>query len=263
MLDTRGFARRQMAKVLPGGDSPPRDAQFRHGAHLLQEFREAGNPVWSIDTKKKAHWGTRYRDGKGYGQQALQVFDQDCPSLASGVIIPHGLYDLAQNHGWIHRGLSQDTTAFACESFRAFWQSDGQRLYPQASGLVLLGDGGGSNSGHTPLFQEDLQGVVNTLGVPLRVAPSPAYCAKCNPIERRLFSHGTSACQGVVFDSLPTVLRLLHKTKTPQGLAVTVRVLDNLYARGRTVSEAFKKNMPIIFDTVLPQWNYWAVPQCI
>jgi len=263
ILDGLGFARRQMAKVLPGGDSPHRDAQFRHIAHLIQEFLEADNPILSIDTKKKEFLGTLYRDGKVYCQQARKAFDHDFPSLASGVIIPHGIYDLARNQGWIHLGLSRDTTAFACESLRLFWDSDGRRLYPNASAILLLCDGGGSNSCHKHLFKEDLQALVNDLEVPIRVAHYPAYCSKFNPIERRLFSHVTRACQGVLFDSLQTVMGLIQKTKTQQGLSVTVRVLDKLYEGGRTVSEAFKKNMPIIFETVLPKWNYWAMPQCM
>jgi len=263
ILDTLGFARRQMVKVLPGGDSPHRDEQFRHLAYLIQEFLEAGNPVLSIDTKKKEFLGTLYRNGKVYCQQALKAFDHNFPSLATGVIIPHGIYDLARNQGWIHVGLSRDTTEFACDSVRLFWHHDGQRLYPNASALLLLCDGGGSNSCHKHLFKEDLQGVVNDLGIPIRVAHYPAYCSKFNPIERRLFSHVTRACQGVLFDSLHTVIELIQKTKTQQGLSVTVRVLDKLYQGGRTVSEAFKKNMPIVFDTVLPKWNYWAVPQCM
>jgi Rhodopirellula transposase DDE domain len=261
ILDGLGLARRQIAKVLPGGDSPHRGAQFRHLAQLIQEFLDAGNPVLSIDTKKKEFLGTLYRDGKVYCQQALKAFDHDFPSLASGVIIPHGIYDLARNQGWMHVGLSRDTTEFACDSLRLFWHADGQRLYPKASAILLLCDGGGSNSCHKHLFKEDLQGVVNDLAVPIRVAHYPAYCSKFNPIERRLFSHVTRACQGVLFDSLHTVLGLMQKTKTQQGLTVTVRVLDKLYQGGRTVSEAFKKNMPIVFEKLLPKWNYWALPQ--
>jgi hypothetical protein len=261
ILDGLGFARRQMLKVLPGGDSPHRGEQFRHLAHLIQAFLEAGHPVLSIDTKKKEYLGTLYRDGKVYCQQALKAFDHDFPSLAAGVIIPHGIYDLARNQGWIHLGLSRDTTAFACDSLRLFWYNDGQRLYPNASALLLLCDGGGSNSCHKHLFKEDLQGVVNDLGVPIRVAHYPAYCSKFNPIERRLFSHVTRACQGVLFDSLHTVMGLIQKTKTQQGLSVTVRVLDTLYDGGRTVTEAFKNNMPIVFEKLLPKWNYWALPQ--
>jgi hypothetical protein len=261
ILDGLGFARRQMLKVLPGGDSPHRGEQFHHLAHLIQEFLEAGNPVLSIDTKKKEYLGTLYRDGRVYCQQALKAFDHDFPSLATGVIIPHGIYDLARNQGWIHLGVSRDTTEFACESLRLFWHCDGQRLYPNAAAILLLCDGGGSNSCQKHLFKEDLQSVVNDLAVPIRVAHYPAYCSKFNPIERRLFSHVTRACQGVLFDSLHTVLRLMQKTKTQQGLSVTVRVLDKLYEGGRTVSEAFKKNMPIVFEKLLPKWNYWALPQ--
>src|SRR6266849_4180535 len=261
ILDGLGFARRQMLKVLPGGDSPHRDAQFRHLAHLIQEFLAAGNPVLSIDTKKKEYLGTLYRDGKVYCQQARKAFDHDFPRLATGVIIPHGIDDLARNQGWIPVGLSRDTTACACDSLRMLWHGDGQRLYPNASAILLLGDGGGSHSCHKPLFKEALQGVVNDIAVPIRVAHSPAYCAKFTPIERRLFSHVTRACQGVLFDSLHTVLGLMQKTKTPQGLSVTVRVLNKLYEGGRTVSEAFKKTMPIVFEKLLPKWNYWALPQ--
>ncbi len=261
MLDGLGVARRQMLKVLPGGDSPHRDAQFRHLAHLIQEFLEVGNPVLSIDTKKKECLGTLYRDGKVYCQQALKAFDHDFPRLARGVIMPHGIDDLARNQGWMHVGLSRDTTAFACESLRLFWHSDGRCLYPNASAILLLCDGGGRNSCHKHLFKEDLQDVVNDLAVPIRVAHYPAYCSKFTPIERRLFSHVTRACHGVLFDSLQTVLGLIKKTKTQQGLSVTVRVLDKLYEGGRTVSDTFKKHMPIVFDTVLPKWNYWAMPQ--
>ncbi len=261
LLDGLGVARRQMLKGLPGGDSPHRREPFRHLAHLLQECLEAGNPVLRIDTKKKACLGTLSRDGTVSCHQALKAFDHDVPSLATGVIIPPGIDALARHQGWRPVGLSRDTTAFACDSVRMFWHGDGQRLYPNASAILLLCDGGGRNSGHKHLFKEDLQGVVNDIAVPIRVAHYPAYCSKFNPIERRLFSHVTRACQGVLFDSLPTVLGLMQKTKTQQGLTVTVRVLDTLYEGGRTVSQAFKKNMPIIFEKLLPKWNYWALPQ--
>ena len=261
ILDTLGFARRQIAKVLPGGATPDRDPQFRHLAHLIQEFQGTGNPILSIDTKKKEFLGTLYRNGKVYCHEALKAFDHDFASLAQGVIIPHGIYDVVRNHGWLHLGLSRDTTEFACDSLRVFWQHDGQHLYPHASAILLLCDGGGSNSCRKHLFKEDLQNVVNELRIPIRVAHYPAYCSKFNPIERRLFCHVTRACQGVLFDSLQTVVGLMQKTKTQTGLSVTVRVLDKLYETGRKVSDAFKQNMPIVFEPLLPKWNYWAVPQ--
>ena len=261
ILDTLGFARRQIAKVLPGGETPHRDSQFRHLAHLIQSFHGAGNPILSIDTKKKEYLGTLYRDGKVYCQEALKAFDHDFASLAQGVIIPHGIYDLSRNQGWLHLGLSRDTTEFACDSLRLFWQHDGQRLYPRASAILLLCDGGGSNSCRKHLFKEDLQALVNELRIPIRVAHYPAYCSKFNPIERRLFCHVTRACQGVLFDSLQTVIRLMQKTTTQSGLSVTVRVIDKLYETGRKVSDAFKQKMPVVFEPVLPKWNYWVKPQ--
>jgi len=261
ILDGLGFVRRQRAQVWPGGDSPHRGAQCRHLAQLLQELLDAGTPVWSIDTKKQECLGTLSRDGKVDCHQAPKAFAHDVPSLASGVIMPPGIYDLARTQGWIHVGLRRDTTACACDSVRLLWYADGQRLSPKASAILLLGDGGGRNSGHKPLCKEDRQGVVNDLAVPIRVAHDPAYCAKCNPIERRLCRHVTRACQGVLFDALHTVLGLMQKTKTHQGLTVTVRVLDTLYPGGRTVSAAFKENMPIVFAKLLPKWHYWALPQ--
>jgi len=261
ILDTLGFARRQIAKVLPGGETLDRDPQFRHLAHLIQDFQEAGNPILSIDTKKKEFLGTLYRDGQVYCQETIKAFAHDFPSLAQGVIIPHGIYDLVLNHGWLHLGLSRETTAFACDSLRLFWQHDGQRLDPQASAILLLCDGGGSNSCRKHLFKEDLQRLVNALRIPIRVAHYPAYCSKFNPIERRLFCHVTRACQGVLFDSLQTVVRLMQKTTTHTGLSVTVRVIDKLYETGRKVSDTFKQSLPIVFEPVLPKWNYWAMPQ--
>ena len=142
-----------------------------------------------------------------------------------------------------------------------FWHHDGQRLYPNASAILLLCDGGGRNSCHKHVCKEDLQGVANDLEGPIRVAHYPAYCSQGHPSERRLFRHVTRACQGGRCDALHTVQGLIQKTKTQQGLTVTVRVLDTLYEGGRTVSDAFKKHMPIVFEKLLPKGNYWAVPQ--
>jgi hypothetical protein len=261
ILATLGFARRQIVKGLPGGETPNRDAQFRYIAELKAQFLAAGNPVLSIDTKKKEFLGRLYRKGKVYGQQAQQAFDHDFPSWAEGGIVPHGIYDVARHHGWLHIGLSRDTTAFACDSLRLYWESDGQHDYPQASEMLLLCDGGGSNSCRKHVFKQDLQALVNALGIPIRVAHYPAYCSKFNPIERRLFCHVTRACQGVLFDSLQTVMDLMRKTSTQTGLSVTVRVIDNIYEAGRKVADAFKQNMPIVFDTFLPTWNYRVLPQ--
>jgi hypothetical protein len=261
ILDDLGFVRRQSAKVLPGGASADRAPQCRYLAELKAQFLAAGPPVLRLDTKKKGCLGTLSRTGTGYGQQAQKAFAHDCPSGAEGVLVPHGIYDLARNHGWLPGGRSRDTTAFACDSLRLYGDRDGQYDYPQAAEMLLLGDGGGSNSCRKHVCKQDLPALVNELGIAIRVAHYPASCSQFNPIERRLFCHVTRACQGVLFDSLQTVMDLMRKTSTQTGLSVTVRVIDNVYKAGRKVAAAFKKNMPIVFDTFLPKWNYRVVPQ--
>jgi len=261
ILGTLDFGLRKIAKVLPGKESPDRDQQFLRIAELKDEFLAAGNPVISMDTKKKEFLGRLYRNGRVYTQQVIKAFDHDFPTWAKGVIIPHGLYDLARNEGYLHLGLSRDTSQFACDSLQLYWEEDGSRLYPGARELLLLCDGGGSNGCRTHIFKQDLQQTVNALGLPIRVAHYPAYCSKFNPIERRLFCHVTRACQGVLFDALSTVRALMEKTSTQTGLSVTVRVIEKIYETGRKATEAFKENMPILFDDLLPKWNYRIVPQ--
>ena len=261
ILGTLDFGLRKIAKVLPGKESPHRDQQFLRIAELKREFLAAGNPVLSMDTKKKEFLGNLYREGRVYTRQAIRAFDHDFPSWAEGVIIPHGFYDLARNEGYLHLGLSRDTSQFACDSLRLYWEQDGSRLYPSCRELLLLCDGGGSNGCRTHIFKQDLQALVNALGISIRVAHYPAYCSKFNPIERRLFCHVTRACQGVLFDMLATVRSLMEKTSTQRGLSVTVRVIEKVYETGRKAAEAFKANMPILFDELLPKWNYRVVPQ--
>lgn len=261
ILGGLNFGLRKIAKVLPGKESPDRDRQFLRIAELKDAFLAAGNPVMSMDTKKKEFLGRLYRAGRVYTRQAIRAFDHDFPSWAEGVIIPHGFYDVARNEGYLHLGLSRDTSQFACDSLRLYWEQDGSRLYPDADELLLLCDDGGSNGSRTHIFKQDLQRLVNDLGITIRVAHYPAYCSKFNPIERRLFCHVTRACQGVLFDTLATVRSLMEKTSTQTGLAVTVRVIEKIYETGRKAAEEFKRNMPILFDDLLPKWNYRVVPQ--
>jgi Rhodopirellula transposase DDE domain len=143
-----------------------------------------------------------YREGRIYTTEEIQVFDHDWKSLAVGVAIPHGLYDLTLNVGYIQIGTSHDTGEFACDSIRYWWQHYGSVHYRSASSLLLLWDGGGSNSSRQYLFKQDLQALVNELGIEIRIAHYPPYTSKYNPIEHRLFPHLTRVCQGVIFDSV-------------------------------------------------------------
>jgi Rhodopirellula transposase DDE domain len=260
LLDVEGYRRRPMRKDLEMGEHVDRNAQFENLARIKNDYLNSANPILSIDTKKRELLGTFYRDGKVYTRQGLLAYDHDFPSYADGVVIPYGLYDLKRNFGYISLGTSRDTTEFACESIAWWWCDHGQRLYPDARSLCLLGDGGGSNSADKYLFKEDLQKLSDRLGLEIRMAHYPPYCSKYNPIERRLFCHTTRACQGVLFDSVATVKRLLEKTRTATGLGVVVAVLDKVYQTGRKYAVDFKENMKILFDEYLPKWNYRAVP---
>jgi hypothetical protein len=260
-LEEQQLGRHKIEKVLPGGHSPDRDAQFCRIAQLKAEYLAAGNPVFSVDTKAKEHLGQLFRKGRVWTQRAFRAFDHDFPSWATGVIIPHGIYDLLRNRGHINIGLSHDTSQFACDSFRWYWNRIGKRCYPQAKSILLLCDCGGSNSAAQYLFKQDLQHLVNDLGVEIRVAHYPSYCSKFNPIERRFFPHVGRACQGMLFDTLDTVVRLMRKASTTTGLQTTVNVIHRIYETGRKVAAGFKAAMPILFDDLLPKWNYVAKPQ--
>lgn len=257
----RGLRLRKIAKVLPGGRSPDREAQFERIAELRGEHLAAGWPVFSVDTKAKERLGRLYRKGRVRCDRAFRAFDHDFPSWADGVLIPHGIYDERRNRGHVNIGLSHDTSEFACDSFRWYWQRIGRRCYPRASSLLWLCDCGGSNSASQHLFKQDLQRLADDLGITIRVAHYPSYCSKYNPIERRFFPHLGRACEGVLFDSLEKVVSLMRRAATSTGLRTTVNVVRRVYETGRKVAANFKKTTRILFDELLPKWNYRAVPQ--
>jgi hypothetical protein len=238
-----------------------RNEQFEKISRLREQFLAEGNPVVSMDTKKKEYLGNFYREGQLYTQVPICVNDHDYPSFAEGLVIPHGIYDLQRNTGYITLGTSHDTTEFACDCLRNWWYAEGQEAYPQATALLVLCDGGGSNNSRYYLFKQDLQALADELGIAIRIAHYPPYTSKYNPIEHRLFPHITRACQGVVFKSIQLVKSLMEKTHTQQGLTVTVKIMDRLYQKGRKVADDFKETMRIVFDDCLPQWNYTAFPE--
>jgi hypothetical protein len=243
-----------------GPRHPDRNAQFQNIARWKQEYLAAGQPVLSMDTKKKELLGNFYRAGRLYTQEVIEVFDHDFPTAATGVVFPHGLYDVGRNRGHINLGTSHETSQFACDSIERWWQQQGRSQYPGATRLLLLCDGGGSNSARRYVFKEQLQKLADRLGLEIRVAHYPPYCSKYNPIEHRLFPHVTRACQGVVFDTPQTVQALMQKTQTRTGLRVTVDIIDKVYEVGLKCAKGFKQNMKIVFDGFLPTWNYRAIP---
>jgi hypothetical protein len=229
LLKKHKYVKRKAQKAQSMGEHRDRNAQFETIERLKNEYLESDNPILSMDTKKKELLGNFSRAGELYV-------------------------------GHLVLGTSHDTSEFACESLAHWWWESGKASYPEATSIFILCDGGGSNSASQYLFKEDLQKLVDQIGIEIRVAHYPPYASKYNPIEHRLFCHVSRACQGVVFHSREIVKRLMEKTQTSTGLSVTVEILDKIYQTGRHYAEGFKKNMKIVFDEVLPKWNYRAIP---
>jgi len=261
LLKKHHYRRRKAQKKQTLKTVPHRDEQFAKISALKAAFTAAGNPIISFDTKKKEYLGNLYRAGHLYTQAELRTYDHDFTSAADGLIIPHGRFAVQHNRGYLHLGTSQDTSEFACACIRAWWLTHGRHDFPHATALLGLCDGGGSNNSHYFIFKEDLQKLADELGLEIRIAHYPPYCSKYNPIEHRLFPHVTRACQGVIFTSVALVKELMEKTPTSKGLQVVVDIIETVYQTGRKVADDFKDKMRIVFDAVLPQWNYRAVPK--
>lgn len=223
LLKKHNYRRRKAQKRNSRKNVAHRNEQFENIIRLKAEFEAAGNPVVSMDTKKKEHLGNLYRDGHLYTLEEVRTLDHDFVSYAEGVVIPHSIYDIKHNTGYINLGSSHDTSEFACDSLRNWWYNQGQALYSNATALLILCDGGGSNNSHHYIFKEDLQKLADELGIDIRIAHYPPYCSKCNPIEHRLFPHVTRACQRVVFENIELVKELIERTSTTKGLTVTDR----------------------------------------
>jgi len=260
LLRQLGLGRRTARKKKTMGHHPDRNAQFEKIARLRQEYQDAGDPVISIDTKKKELLGNFHRSGPTFTQQTVETNDHDFGSAGQGKLIPHGIFDLARGHAHINLNTSHDTGELCCDSIAVWWEEHGRAAYPQACRLLILCDGGGSNSAMQYLFKEDLQRLADCLGVELRVAHYPPYCSKHNPIEHRVFPHLTRACQGVIFHTVDIAKQFIERAKTSRGLRVTASIMEKVYATGRKCTEGFKENMKIVFDEHLPRWNYRAIP---
>ena len=260
LLRQHGYRRRKAQKKTTMGHHRDRNAQFEKIARLRKKYLKAGLPVISIDTKKKELLGDFYREGRIDAQATIETNDHDFSSTGSGVVIPHGVYDVGRNRGFLHLNTSHDTSELACDSIAAWWDEHGRSEYPGARKILVLCDGGGSNSATRYVFKEELQKLALRLGVEIRVAHYPPYCSKYNPIEHRLFPHVTRACRGVIFRTLETARYYMAKASTQTGLTVTVTMLEKVYETGRKCAEGFKESMTIAFDKVLPKWNYRAIP---
>lgn len=257
------FRRRKLLKCETLQQTEGRNEQFEYIALLKDAFLSNGLPVFSLDTKKKELLGNFCRSGSCYAIEPRKVKDHDFPSFADGKVVPHGVYDIGQNKGYLTLGTSHDTSAFVCDNLEYFWVNEMQWVYPDAEWMLLLCDGGGSNNCRHHIVKQDLWNLAQRLQINIMMAHYPPYCSKWNPIEHSFFCHVHRAWSGTVFENIQIVKELALKTSTTTGLTIDVRINEKHYEIKRKVNEEFKDNLNqyILFSDTLPQWNYSFICQ--
>src|SRR2546421_2591386 len=263
VLHELGFSLHVNKKSIEGQSHPDRDGQFHHLHHKSQQFEEHGNPIISVDCKKKELLGNFKNHGREWqakGEQT-QVNVYDFLSLADGKAIPYGVYDLVHNSGFINVGIDHDTAEFAVESIRRWWQTCGKQLYPDKKELLITADGGGSNGVRNRLWKKKLQDLANEEQLTITVAHDPPATSKWNTIEHRLFSFISINWRATPLPSLEVVLELLSHTTTQQGLTVTALKDSTSYPTGLKVTDEELAALNILRDSFHGEWNYTIQPQ--
>ena len=255
-----GLSLRQAEKQEPTRFYGFRDEQFEHIARRRQFYEFMNWPILSIDTKKKEPLGNFHRPGHACTNGHVRVFDHDYSTLGCGRLVPYGVYDVLCNEGLMLLTGTADTSELACDAVWRWWQRLGWRRYPDPGGLLLFCDCGGSNNYRQHRFKEDLANLARDLELPIEVAHYPPGCSKYNPIEHRMFCHVTRALQGVVLKTLEVARDFISQTSTDAGLHVVVEIARRVYHKGRKATEQFLNEMPIVFNSFLPELNYTALP---
>lgn len=260
LLKKYKYVKRKSQKVIAGGSGKNRNEQFENITDKVADFKRTGDPYLSMDTKKKEMIGKYSRGNDGlYGTIAERTNDHDFKNKGVQTGIPHGIYDEQKKHGQIMIGNTKDTSEFACDCLRNWWINYGCTQYSSSSRLLVLCDGGGSNSSRHYIFKEDLQKLATELKIDITIAHYPPYCSKWNPIEHRLFPHVSNALRrGAALSSIEHMAQKISRTKTNTGISVSVFTTEKNYLTGRKYAEGFKENNKIVFDDYLPRWNYTA-----
>lgn len=258
LLKNANLRRRSYLKDASAHDIPFRNEQFEKIATLKASFLDAGLPVFSIDVKHKELLGNFHRNGQYYDCKYRKVNDHDFRSMADGIVVPHGIYDVGDNFGYMTLGTSKDTSEFFCDNLESYWHSDFQWKYPCADWMLLLCDGGGSNNARHYIVKQDLYQLAQRLDINIVVAHYPPYCSKWNPIEHRLFCHVHRAWDATIFHNIQIVKERAEMTSTKTGLGVKVKINNKEYLTKRKVDPLFKINIKkfVTFDEKLPLWNY-------
>ena len=263
LLRGLGYSLQGQRKTLEGASHPDRDAQFGHINAQVQSALQAGQPVISVDTKKKELVGPYQNKGQNWQPQgeAVEVNGHDFPKPDVPRAYPYGLYDIGRNRGFVTIGTDHDTAAFAVASIRGWWQEEGRHLYPNATQLVITADSGGSNGWRSRGWKWELQQFADEAGLAVQVSHFPAGTSKWNPIEHRLFSFISSNWRGQPLCDYETIVNLIAHTTTAKGLAVKCRLDHALYPTGRKISAAQMELLHIDKDPFHGEWNYTLRPR--
>jgi hypothetical protein len=263
LLGLLKYRRQVNRKTLEGSHNPDRNAQFEHINAAVIATQAAGQPVISIDTKKKELVGPFKNGGSDYRQEGCpdEVNVHDFVDKELGKLSPYGVYDIAANTGYVNVGIDNDTAQFAVHSIRRWRDVMGRDRYPDMNQLMITADGGGSNGSRVRLFKIELQNLADETGLTLRVCHYPPGTSKWNKIEHRLFCHITQTWRGKPLTSRETVVDLIASTTTRTGLTVRCQLDTREYPKGIKVSDAEMMTLNIKGDAFHPEWNYTISPR--
>jgi hypothetical protein len=263
LLHEEGFSLQGNAKALEGSQHPDRDAQFRYINEQVKAHLGTGDPVVSVDTKKKELVGAYKNGGREWrpAGEPVRVNDHDFPDEELGKAIPYGIYDLAANAGWVSVGTDHDTAAFAVESLRRWWHAQGAGTYPQARRLLVTADAGGSNGYRTRAWKAEIAALALEAGLPVTVCHFPPGTSKWNAIEHRLFSHISMNWRGRPLTSHEVILGTIAATTTRAGLQVHAELDPSCYPTGQAVSDEQMASLPLDRHDWHGDWNYTLRPE--
>jgi hypothetical protein len=263
LLGMLKYSRQVNRKTLEGSHNPDRNAQFEHINAAVIATQAAGQPVISIDTKKKEPIGSYKNGGSDYRPEGCpdEVNVHDFVDKELGKVAPYGVYDIAANAACVNLGISNDTAQFAVNSIRCWLDVMGRERYSDMDQLMITADGGGSNGSRVRLFKVELQNLADETGLPLRVCHYPPGTSKWNKIEHRLFCHITQTWRGRPLISREAVVELIASTTTRAGLTVRCELDTRDYPKGIKVSDAEMKTLNIKGDAFHPEWNYTISPR--
>lgn len=263
LLRQLGYNRQVNRKANEGRHHPDRDAQFEHINARVLDFQSVGQPVISVDTKKKELIGNYKNAGSEYRPKGkpVSVNGHDFADKEFGKVVPYGVYDITANTGWVSVGIDRDTAQFAVNSVRCWLENMGRERYPTADRLMITADGGGSNGARVRLWKIELQKLADETGLTISVCHYPPGTSKWNKIEHRLFCHITQNWRARPLTSRLAVVELIAATTTTTGLKVACAIDPNAYAKGIKVTDAEMASLNIQGDAFHPEWNYTIAPR--